>query len=148
MIQADADAAGHVADGLHDSLKHVDIFSDGNEQSKSCADVECAGKYAAPGDCAGKSAARILNFVAHDGGEFEADQAEADHSERIQDEARVCGDFEICRGDGGAEARPDHDAETDQNGGGDECSDGAEIVDPLADAEADDVENSEKSQQE
>ena len=59
----------------------------------------------------------------------------------------LAGILKVRRGDGGAEARPDHDAEADQDGGGDECADGAEIVDPLADAEANDVENGEEGQQ-
>ena len=88
-----------------------------------------------------------MDFVAHDGGEFEADQAEADHAEGIQNEARVGGNLEIGSGDGGAEARPDHYPEADQYGGGDEGSDGAEVVDPLADAEAEDVQDGEQREQ-
>ncbi len=144
---AEADTAGHVTDGLNYTLQHVDIFSHGDEQGKSGAHVERAGKDSAQSDSTGEGAAGVLDFVAHDRREFEANQAEADDAERIQDETRVCGDFEIYRSDGGAKARPDHYAQTDQDGGGDERSDGAEIVNPLADSEADDVEHSEESQQ-
>ena len=42
-----------------------------------------------------------------------------------------------------AKARPDHNTQADQNGGGDEGPNRAEVVDPLADAEAEDVEQGE-----
>ena len=102
---------------------------------------------AAPGNCAGKSARGVADFVAHHRGEFEADQTEADDAERIENEARVGGNFEVGSSDGGTEARPDHYAQADQNCGGDESADGAEVVDPLADAQAEDVEQGEERQQ-
>src|ERR1019366_445703 len=142
-----SDAAGHVADGLHDSLKHVDVLADGDQERERGTDIESAGKDSAPGYRAGKRAAGILDFVSHDGGEFKADQTEADDAEGIENEARVGGNPEVGGSDGGAETRPDHCAETDQNGGGDESSNCAEVVDPLADAETDNVENGEQGKQ-
>ena len=62
IIQFDADAAGHVADRLNDSLQHVDVLADGDQQRERGADVECAGKDAAPGNGAGKRARRDLGF--------------------------------------------------------------------------------------
>src|SRR5882724_5800676 len=75
------DAGGHVSNSLHDALENVDVFADRDEECDSRADVESAGEKSSPGDCAGKSTARILNFVAHDGGEFEADETEANYAE-------------------------------------------------------------------
>ncbi len=136
-----------MADGLHDALQHVDIFPDGDEQSERRTDVQNARDHASPGNRAGQGAARVLYFVSHDGGEFESHQTKTNYAEGIEDEARVGRNFEIRNGDGGAEARPDHDAEADQNRSGDECSDRAEIIDPLADAETDDIQKSKKSKQ-
>ncbi len=47
----------------------------------------------------------------------------------------------------GAKARVDQYTQADQNCGSDESTDGAEVVDPLADAEAENVEQGEQCQQ-
>ncbi len=46
-----------------------------------------------------------------------------------------------------AKARPDDDAETDEHGGGDESSDGADVIDPLPYAEAENVEQGKQRKQ-
>ncbi len=91
---------------------------------------------------------RLLDFVAHDGGEFETDETEADHAEGIQDEAGIWRDAKIRSGHRGAKARPDNDSQTDENSSCDEGSDGAEVVEPLPYSESNDVEDGEKSEQE
>src|SRR5271168_2579862 len=145
---SDSDAGGHMADGLNDALKNIDIaFADGDEQRQRRADVEQTGEDTAPGDGAGKSLLGIFDFVAHDGREFETDEAEADHAEGIQHEFRIVGNLKVGPGHGGAEAEPDDDAEADEDHGGDSCADGAEIVDPFSNAKANDVQAHENNQQ-
>ncbi len=116
-------------------------------ESEGRADVECAGKNSSPGHCTGQSSARILNFVAHDGGEFQSDEAEANHAEGIQNEFRVSRNFEISGSDGASEARPHNHTEADQDRSGNECTDGAEVIDPFAHAQTEDVEDREQDQQ-
>src|SRR5580704_5997766 len=76
-------ALGHVSHGLDDTLKHVHVFADGDEQRERGANVESASENASPGDCTRKSAARILYLIAHHRSEFEADKAEADDAEGV-----------------------------------------------------------------
>src|SRR2546430_5616756 len=141
---ADAHTRGHVAHRLHDSLEDADlVFADRHQQGQSRAEVERTGKNAAPSNRAGKSFARVFNFVAHDGSKFEADEAETDHAEGVENEARIRGNAEIGGGDGSSEAEPNNDAKRDQKAAGDECTEAAHVIDPLADAEADDVEGNE-----
>src|ERR1019366_8923105 len=78
--------------------------------------VESAGEQSSPGDGSGESAAGVLDFVAHDGSEFQTDQAEADNSERIENEARIRGNLEVGCGDASTKARPDDDAENVEQG--------------------------------
>ena len=130
-----------MADGLNDALKYVNVLPDRDEKRERYSNIESAGKNSAPGDGPGKSAAGILDFVPHDGGEFKADQAEADHSEGIEDEARIGGHSEVGGRDSGAKSQPYHHAQADEDSGGDKRPDGSEVVDPLADAETDNVEN-------
>src|SRR5258706_9520443 len=136
-----------MTDGLQDTLKHVDVLADGDEKRECRADIESARENSAPSDGTGKSVGGILNFVAHDGGKFETDQAKANHAEGIHHEARVGGNLKIGGGDGGAEARPDHYAQTDQDSGGYESFNGAQVGDPLSHAEANNVEDREQCQQ-
>src|SRR5258706_3697449 len=136
-----------MTDGLHDPLKHVDVLADGDEKRECRADIESARENSAPSDGTGKSVGGILNFVAHDGRKFEADQAKANHAEGIHHEARVGGNLKIGGGDGCAEACPDHYAQTDQDSGSYECSNGANVVDPLSHAEANNVEDCEQGKQ-
>ena len=88
-----------MADRLNDSLKHVDVFADGDEEGERGANIECAGEDSAPSHRTGKGARRIFDFVAHNGSEFEAHQAKADHAEGIDNKARVGRNLEICDGD-------------------------------------------------
>src|SRR5690349_1012650 len=76
---ANAHSSGHVTGSLDDALKHADlILADSHEQRQGRADVECAGENPAPGNRSRKSLSRIFNFVAHNGCEFQANEAEAD----------------------------------------------------------------------
>ncbi len=95
----------------------------------------------------GKSFLRIANLVAHDGGEFQSNEAKADHAKRIQHEARIGGNAEISRGDGGPKPRPHRDAQADQNRCRDEGANCARIVEPLPYSEADDVQDGQQRQQ-
>src|SRR5205807_3352768 len=131
----DAHARGHVADGLDDPLEHADlILANCNKQSQGCADVECAGKDAAPGDGPGKSLARVFNFVAHDGGELQTNEAEANHTERVQHKTRVRGNAKVGSSHGSSETKPDDSAQGNEQAAGDERAETADVVDPLADA--------------
>jgi hypothetical protein len=38
----ESDAAGHIADRLHDALKHIDILADSDEESERRAEVKSA----------------------------------------------------------------------------------------------------------
>src|SRR5258706_14344436 len=125
-----------MTDGLHDPLKHVDVLADSDEKRECRADIESAREDSAPSDGTGKSPGGILNFVAHDGGKFEANQAKANHAEGIHYEARIGGNLKIGGGDGCAEARPDHYAQTDQDSGGYESSDGGQLCGSLFPAQA------------
>ena len=131
----------HVADGLHDALQNADVLlADGDQQRERRTDIEESGQDAAPGDGSRQNALRILNFVAHDRREFETDETETDDAEGIEDEARVCWNLEVRGGDRGSEAKPDDDAQADQDRGGDSGADRAEIVDPFSYAKSDHVE--------
>src|SRR5712672_3339783 len=111
--------ARHVTYGLHDALQDADVLlTDCDQQGKGGTDIEKTGKNAAPGDRAGKNFSGIFDFVAHDRGQFETNQAEADHSKRVQHETRICGNLKIRGGDGGTEAKPNNRAESDEYGGG------------------------------
>ncbi len=135
-------------DGLDDALKDADVaLADGDEERERRADIEKSGEHAAPRDGAGKNFLGVFDFVAHDGGEFEPDQAEANYAEGVQDEARVRRNVKVGGGDVGAEAEIDDGAESDQNGRCDAGADGAEIVDPFTDAETDDIQNHEDCEQ-
>src|SRR5262249_18162886 len=111
-------------------------------------EIEHAGEQAAPGDGTRQSLARVLDFVAHDGSEFEADEAETNYAKGIENEAGIRRNLEIGGGDVGAEAEIEDGAESDEKRGGDESADAAEVVDPFADAKADDVEDYENQEQE
>src|SRR5258708_5318530 len=100
-----------MAHGLNDALQHVDVFPDGNEEGEGDAAIKCAREHSAPGHCAGESPAGVLNFVAHNRGEFESDQTETDDAEGIEDEARVCRNLKVRSADGGSEPRADNRAE-------------------------------------
>src|SRR5207302_1909406 len=141
------DARCHSADCLDYALQHVDALADGDQQSNGNGYVERAGDQASPYYGSRKRARRILNLIAHDRGEFKAEQTEADDSEGIENEERVGGDLKVGGGDGGAEAQVDHHAKADQDGCGNESTNGAEVVDPFADAEAENVEQGEQSEQ-
>src|ERR1700733_15869162 len=130
------DPRSHAADRLHDALQDADVaLADSDQKREGCADVKESREDAAPCDRAGQNFLRIFNFVAHDGGEFEADGSEADYAEGIQDEARIRGNVKVGSGDVSAEAKINDGALTDQDRCGDASTDGAEIVDPFADAE-------------
>src|ERR1035438_6183950 len=94
-----------MTDGLEAALKHIDIFSNSDEQSERRSHIKNAGEDSSPSDSTRQGAARILDLISHDGSEFETNQTEADDTEGIQDKARVRWDFEICRSDGGAKDR-------------------------------------------
>ena len=64
------------------------VLADRNQQRQRHPNIKRAGKQAAPRDRARQSPRGIANFVAHDRGEFQTDQAETDHAEGIQNEAR------------------------------------------------------------
>src|SRR5262245_50100882 len=111
---ADAHTRRHVTNSLNDSLEHADlIFANCDKQGKSRADVKRTGKNAAPGDCARKSLARVFNFVAHDGCEFQADETEADDAERVQNKTGICRNPKIRGGYRSSEAKQNNDAKTD-----------------------------------
>src|SRR5580692_800105 len=128
-----------MTNGLDNALQHIDILSHRDEQSERRSHIKNSGEDASPSHRTRQGAARILDLISHDRGEFEANQTEADDTEGIQDKARVRWDFEICRSDGGTKPRPHHHAKTDQDRCGDEGSDGPKIVNPLTDAETNDV---------
>ena len=141
---ADAHARGHATDSLYDALKNADlIFADRHEQGQRGADVKRSGKNAAPGDRSRKSFQWVLDFITHYRGELQANQAEADDAEGVQNKARVRGDAEVRSGDGSSEAKPNGDAEDDQKPTRDKRAETANVVDPFADAETNDVENHE-----
>src|SRR5262249_38304321 len=92
--------------------------------------------------------ARIFDFIAHDGREFESHKAETDHAERIKNEARVGWNGEISGGDTHTEAKANDNPEADQQRGRDKRADAAEIVHPFSDAEAHDVKDHEQNKEE
>src|SRR5580704_4475091 len=142
------DPRSHAADRLHDALQDADVaLADRDKECQRCADVEKSGENTAPCDSTGQDFLRILNFVAHDGSEFETDEAEANYAEGIQNEAGIRGNVKVGSGDVGAETQIDYRPEPNQYGCGDAGADGAEVIDPLSDAEADDVENHQNCEQ-
>ena len=137
-----------MADGLHDALENVDlIFADSHEQGQRRAHVERAGEKAAQGDGSRKRSSRVFDFVAHDGGELEANKAKTDDTEGVQNEARVRWNPEVRRSQGSAEAQPDNDTQGNQQDTGDKGAEAADVVDPFANAKADDVEDYENDEQ-
>ena len=143
-----ADLGRHLTDGLHDTLQHTDVvLADSDQQRQGGADVEQAGKHAAPRNRARQSTRRIANLIAHHRSQFQSDQAKANHAERIQHKARIGGNFEIGRCDRSAEARTEHDTQADQRRRGDAGADPAQIVQPFAHAQSHDVQNGQQCQQ-
>src|SRR5690349_8207732 len=139
---AETRARGHVTDRLNDSLKHADlIFSDRDEQGQRRAKVECAGENATPRNRSRKGLSRVFNFITHDRSKLQPDKAEANHAKRVQNKARIRGNAEIRGGHGSSEAEPDNDSEGNQKTSGKERAKAADIVDPLAHAKPDDVED-------
>jgi len=127
---------------LNDALKHTDlILADSHEQRQGCTNVECARENPAPRNCSGQRLLRVFNFVAHDGCKFQTNEAEADDTERVQNKTRIRGNTEIRRGYGGSEAKPNKDAETNQKAPSNEGAERANIVDPLADSQTNNVEH-------
>ena len=57
--------------------------------------------------------------------------------------SRIREDLKVGSGDRRSKAQPDHNTKANQHGCGDERADCAEIVDPLANAQAKNVENRE-----
>src|SRR5260370_30552379 len=79
---ADSDAAGHVPDGLNDSLQDADIvLTYGDKQSQSGSDVKQPRHQAAPGYGSRQSLLRAVDFIPHDRSELEAHKTEADDTE-------------------------------------------------------------------
>src|SRR5271168_509631 len=137
-----ADAAGHMTDGLHDSLQHVDVaLADRDQQRQRRGDIHHAGKYSAPGYRARQSFLRVFDFVAHHGRQLQPHQSKTNYAKRIQHKPRIGGDAKIRRGDRGSKSRIHDQPQADQNRGSDSRADSAEIVDPLPDAEAHDIQN-------
>ena len=84
---------------------------------------------------------RIIDFIAHDRGEFQAHQAETNHAEGIQNKTRIRGNPKIRRRHRGAEAHPNYDTQTDKNGRCKSRADCTEIVEPLSDTETKNVQH-------
>src|SRR5207302_67145 len=83
----------------------------------------------------------------HEGGELEANKAKTDGTEGVQNEARVRWNPEVRRSQGSAEAQPDNDTQGNQQDTGDKGAEAADVVDPFANAKADDVEDHENDEQ-
>src|SRR4029077_15369295 len=133
---------------LDNPLKNTDVaLADGDEERERGRDVHQAGKQAAQGHGARQGAFGVADFVAHDGGELQADKAETNHAERIQDKAGIGRDAEVGSGDGGAKVREDDYAEANEGGGGDSGADAAKVADPLPHAQAPNVEHDKERDQ-
>ena len=83
----------------------------------------------------------------HDGGEFQTDKAEANDPERVENETWICGDLKVRPRHGGAETSPNNQAKPHEESSCNKRADSADVVDPLADAETDDIQNHQDSQQ-
>ena len=143
-----ANALRHVANRLNNALQNTDVvFSYGNQQCESCRNVEHSGNHAAPGHGAGHGSGWIANFVAHHRRELKSDQAETDHAKRIQHRTIVGRHAKISCAEMSAEAHPDHDAKSDQDGSGDSGSNRAHIVNPFPHTKACDVQRRNQRQQ-
>ncbi len=141
----EAAARGHEVDALQDSGEDADLLMrHGDEHGDGGAEIDCAGGEASPEDGEGEVALGVLNFVAHDRGEVEADERVADGAE---------GSDEPPVGDGLAQLREwkalpwwrggDVGEIADHRAAGDgACS--AEIVNPFAERQAADVQQHEE----
>src|SRR5580704_243661 len=144
----DTHASGHVADSLHNPLQYVDVaFADGEEQRQCRADIEQAGQNAAPSHGSGQSFLWVFDFVTHDGSELKPNQSETNHPERIQNEFWVGRNSKVGPGHARTETQPHYNSQPDQDRGGDSRADRAEVVDPLTDAESDDIHHNKDNQQ-
>ena len=143
-----ADAAGHVADGLHNSLQHVDVvLAHRDQQRQRSRDVHYAGKNPAPGHGARQRLLRILDFIAHHRCQFQTHQPKANHPKRIQHESRIRRNPEISSGHRGPKLGEDDHAQPNQNRCGDGGTDSAQIVDPLPHAQPHDIQNHQQRHQ-
>ena len=138
----------HAAHGLHDALQHADlVLAHRNQQGERRADVQQAGEHSAPGHRTRQGALRVLDFVAHDRGQFQTHQSKTNYAKRVEHETRVCRDPEISHAHGRAKSHPDHQSQANQRGRGDSGSNAAQIVDPLPYAQAHDIEHHQNDQQ-
>src|SRR5262249_47724866 len=81
----DTDATCHARHRLDDALQNADVrLADSDEQRERRANIKQARKNSSPNDGARQSLRRVLNFIAHDGSEFETNQAETDDAEGIE----------------------------------------------------------------
>ena len=70
--------------GLHDALQHADVLlANRDQQRQRGPDIQRAGEHSAPGHGNRQIFRGIFNFIAHHGGQFQADQPEADYAEGI-----------------------------------------------------------------
>jgi hypothetical protein len=108
IIHATPTRAGHMADRLHNSLKHADVvLADCDQQSQRRSDIEQRRRSLPPHATApGKFSARIPDFVAHYRSKFEPDQAEANDAERIQHKPGIGRNSEVSGRYGRAKTRP------------------------------------------
>src|SRR5882762_436590 len=140
------DLLSHVTDRLNDALQDADILlAHGQKQRQSCANIQNTGEKTSPANGAGKRSAGILNLVTHDGGQFEADKAKADDTERA-DQANVASNAKIGCGHGGAKTKEHDKSEADERDRGDRGTDPAQIIDPLADAQSAYIQGNEKNE--
>src|SRR5271170_536538 len=138
-------ARSHEVDALQDSGEDADlILGHGDEHCEGSAEIDGSGGEATPEDGEGQVLTRLLDLVAHDRRQVEADQAVTDSAKRADQppvgkalvELREVKCAAVMRGS-------DVGEENDQSAAGDGAR-AAEVVDPLAEREAADVEQHEE----
>ena len=148
----DTDQAGaraHDVDGLEDSGENADLLlGHGDEHGEGGAEVDQAGDDAADQDGDGEIAFGVADFIAHDGGEVEADQAVADGAEGGEETPVMEVRMEIGDVERAAVMVEGQDGEETDHGGSADGAQGAEIADPFAQREAADIERQEKKNDE
>ncbi len=132
----DADEAGaraHDVDGLEDAGEHTDfLLGHGDEHGEGGAEVDQAGDDAADQDGDGEIAFGVADFIAHDGGEVEADEAVADGAEGGEETPVVEVRMEVGEVERAAVMVEGQDGEQADHGGSADGAQGAEIADPFA----------------
>ena len=132
----DTDQAGaraHDVDGLKDAGEHTDLLlRHGDQHGKRGAEVDHSGDDASDENGDGEIALRIADFIAHDGGQVEADQAVTDGAKGGEKTPVVEVRMEIGNVEGAAVMSQRQESEETDHGGSADGSQGAEIADPFA----------------